>query len=237
MMHTKKNLTGITGLSEAKVDKICEAAEKLLSEDSSVCNEALLLIGLRMQLRLLKLESEEHLEGRMLVSSDEDGVEVSSEMLEGNALWRTEDDWESSYIIDVLSEAQTDNNLVWQSLECPVSVSVFEDLEEWCSDLTTCSRSERRLLFDRINSGIVMIHEQSTDPQPWVRNAAKHFGPTRINGLQDALFQMLGNQGKVEDDVLRKESRWLKLSDDIDVIGIEVERMILDDFVAEIAGI
>ncbi|KAG2306654.1 hypothetical protein Bca52824_026402 [Brassica carinata] len=30
MMHTKKNLTGIKGLSEAKVDKICEAAEKIL---------------------------------------------------------------------------------------------------------------------------------------------------------------------------------------------------------------
>ncbi|WVZ62029.1 hypothetical protein U9M48_011819 [Paspalum notatum var. saurae] len=30
MMHTKKILTGIKGLSEAKVDKICEAAEKLL---------------------------------------------------------------------------------------------------------------------------------------------------------------------------------------------------------------
>ncbi|GKB67023.1 meiotic recombination protein DMC1, partial [Tanacetum coccineum] len=30
MMHTKKNLTGIKGLSEAKVDKICEAAEKLV---------------------------------------------------------------------------------------------------------------------------------------------------------------------------------------------------------------
>ncbi|PPD70934.1 hypothetical protein GOBAR_DD32185 [Gossypium barbadense] len=29
MMHTKKNLTGIKGLSEAKVDKICEAAEKI----------------------------------------------------------------------------------------------------------------------------------------------------------------------------------------------------------------
>ncbi|XP_020105227.1 meiotic recombination protein DMC1 homolog isoform X2 [Ananas comosus] len=30
MMHTKKSLTGIKGLSEAKVDKICEAAEKLV---------------------------------------------------------------------------------------------------------------------------------------------------------------------------------------------------------------
>ncbi|TVU26965.1 hypothetical protein EJB05_29542, partial [Eragrostis curvula] len=32
MMHTKKSLTGIKGLSEAKVEKICEAAEKLLSQ-------------------------------------------------------------------------------------------------------------------------------------------------------------------------------------------------------------
>ncbi|CAK9160658.1 unnamed protein product [Ilex paraguariensis] len=32
MMHTKKSLTGIKGLSEAKVDKICEAAEKIVVE-------------------------------------------------------------------------------------------------------------------------------------------------------------------------------------------------------------
>ncbi|BFG28586.1 hypothetical protein CerSpe_148600 [Prunus speciosa] len=31
MMHMKKNLTGIKGLSEAKVDKICEAAENHFS--------------------------------------------------------------------------------------------------------------------------------------------------------------------------------------------------------------
>ncbi|URE23950.1 auxin-induced protein [Musa troglodytarum] len=38
MMHTKKSLTGIKGLSEAKVDKICEAAEKLVvrSSDPSI---------------------------------------------------------------------------------------------------------------------------------------------------------------------------------------------------------
>ncbi|GLT78611.1 hypothetical protein SLA2020_501400 [Shorea laevis] len=31
MMHTKKHLTGIKGLSAAKVDKICEAAEKIVN--------------------------------------------------------------------------------------------------------------------------------------------------------------------------------------------------------------
>ncbi|CAL5207142.1 unnamed protein product [Lathyrus oleraceus] len=207
------------------------------------------LQGLRMQLQLLKLESEEHVEGPMQISSDEDGLEASAEMLEENALWKTEDSWESSYITDVLSEsaivkAQTQHILeVWHSLECPVSLSVFEELEERYSDWTICSRSERRLLFDRINSGIVKIHEQSTDPQPWVvGNAGKTFGSKRINGLQDGIFQMLGSQGKVEDDdVLSKllivESQWLNLRDDIDVIGREVEILILDDLVAEIVGI
>ncbi|CAN1808181.1 Meiotic recombination protein DMC1 homolog [Linum perenne] len=42
MMHTKKNLTGIKGLSEAKVDKICEAAEKLVNFGYITGSDALL---------------------------------------------------------------------------------------------------------------------------------------------------------------------------------------------------
>ncbi|PVH33590.1 hypothetical protein PAHAL_8G027700 [Panicum hallii] len=42
MMHTKKSLTGIKGLSEAKVDKICEAAEKLLSQGFMTGSDLLL---------------------------------------------------------------------------------------------------------------------------------------------------------------------------------------------------
>ncbi|KAL9273455.1 Meiotic recombination protein DMC1-like protein [Drosera capensis] len=42
MMHTKKSLTGIKGLSEAKVDKICEAAEKLVNFGYITGTDALL---------------------------------------------------------------------------------------------------------------------------------------------------------------------------------------------------
>lgn len=42
MMHTKKNLTRIKGLSEAKVDKICEAAEKLVNSGYITGSDALL---------------------------------------------------------------------------------------------------------------------------------------------------------------------------------------------------
>ncbi|CAI0465698.1 unnamed protein product [Linum tenue] len=42
MMHTKKHLTGIKGLSEAKVDKICEAAEKIVNFGYMTGSDALL---------------------------------------------------------------------------------------------------------------------------------------------------------------------------------------------------
>lgn len=200
-----------------------------------------------MQLQLLKSGSDEYAEGSILVSSDEDGGEASTGMLEDIGLCGTEDSWESSYIIDVLLEsgiegAEPDTGLeVWHSLECPVSLSVFEELEKRYSDWTTCSKSERRLLFDRINLGIVKLHEESMNAQPWVGPATLNVGSKlKNNGLQDDLFKMLGNQGKVKDDALGKvlvvESQWLDLGDHIDVIGREIERLLLDDLVAEIVG-
>ncbi|KAH7856373.1 hypothetical protein Vadar_000667 [Vaccinium darrowii] len=42
MMHTKKSLTGIKGLSEAKVDKICEAVEKIVNCGYITGSDALL---------------------------------------------------------------------------------------------------------------------------------------------------------------------------------------------------
>ena len=60
------------------------------------------------------------------------------------------------------------------------------------------------------------------------------------NGFRDGLLRMLVSDGKVKDDALGKvlvmESEWLDLRDDIDVIGREVERLLLDDLVAEIIG-
>ncbi|KAJ1391340.1 DUF3741-associated sequence motif [Sesbania bispinosa] len=226
--------------------------EPSYTDDLSSCSECFEslsadLQGLRMQLQLLKLGSKEDVEGSMLISSDEDGGEVSTGVLEENGLCRNEDSWESSYIIDVLSESGINGSRLdtvmeaWHSLECPVSLSVFDELEKRYCDWTTCSRPERRLLFDRINSGIVKMHEQSPYAQPWVASATKIFGSILTqNGLQDDIYRMLGSQGEVEDDalgmVLVGESQWLDLKDDIDVIGREVERLLLDDLVAEIAG-
>ncbi|KAK7345651.1 hypothetical protein VNO77_16259 [Canavalia gladiata] len=225
--------------------------EPSFTDDLSSCSECFEslsadLQGLRMQLQLLKLESEDYMEGPVPISSDEAGGEGYTGMLEDNGLHRTEDSWEFSYIIDVLSEsgidgAQPESILeVWHCLDYPVSLSVFDELEKRYCGWTTCSRSERRLLFDRINLGIFKIHGQFLNAQPWVGPATSNIIGSKLikNGLGDGLYRMVGSQGKVKDDALGKvlvrESEWLDLRDDIDVIGREVERMLLDDLVTEI---
>jgi len=199
-----------------------------------------------MQLQLLKLESEDYVEGPMTVS-DEDGEEVSPGMLAADTglCLRTEDSWECSYIIDVLSESGIDGvHLdtileVWHSLECPVSLSVFDELEERYSDGTACSRSQRRLLFDNINIGILKISEQFSFSRSAIRNAIG--SNLTKKGFRDGLLRMLVDEGKVRDggqgNVVVGESEWMDLKVYIDTIAREVERSLLDDLVAEIIGI
>ncbi|KAE9619451.1 hypothetical protein Lal_00047519 [Lupinus albus] len=218
--------------------------EPSFTDDLSSCSDCFGslsadLQGLRMQLRLLKSESEENVDG----PSDEDGGEASTGISEDNGLWRTEDSWESSYIFDVLSESGIDGaQPISNSFDSPVNLSVFDELEKRYSDQTTCSRSERRLFFDSINSGIIDIHEQSVNALPWVSFKTKTISSKLAEtGLQDSLYRLLGSQAKVKDDdamgkVLVMESQWLDLKNDIDVIGNEVEIMLLDDLVAEISS-
>ncbi|KAG4913336.1 hypothetical protein JHK82_053918 [Glycine max] len=226
--------------------------ESSFTDDLSSCSDCFESLnvdiqGLRMQLQLLKLESEEFVDEPVLIQSDEDGGEASTGISEDNELHKTGDSWESSYMIDVLYEsgidrAQPDAFLeVWDSQECPVSLSVFDELEKRYSDWTNCPRSERRLLFDRINSGIISLNEQFMGVQPWVSptTATNLCSKLIKNGLQDGLYSMLGSQGKVKDTALGKvlvsEMQWLNLRDDINGIGREVESLLLDDLVTEIA--
>nr|GEV57715.1 ubiquitin-like protein [Tanacetum cinerariifolium] len=60
MMHTKKNLTGIKRLSEAKVDKICEAAEKLVVSDLPFSTDLVVLKLRKSQKLLASLGLERH---------------------------------------------------------------------------------------------------------------------------------------------------------------------------------
>ncbi|XVF08030.1 hypothetical protein REPUB_Repub06bG0190200 [Reevesia pubescens] len=205
------------------------------------------LHGLRIQLKLLKLETEAYEEGTMLLSSDDDGDEVSVRFPEDKGIPRTEENWESVYIVDVLVDSGIDGaNLdtflaALHSPECPVNPLVFEELEKKYCNLNSWSRAERRLMFDRINSKLLEIYQQYMDQLPWVKSPRTIVPKWNIGKLEDSLRRSLVNQNKklhidAGEMVLAGECQWLDLREDIDVIGMEIERLLVDELVADVVA-
>ncbi|XP_059666191.1 uncharacterized protein LOC132312004 [Cornus florida] len=212
------------------------------------------LHGLRMQLQLLKSESDEaNSEGHgMAVSSDEDNEEGSVDLSEENSkfvgMFIAEESRDFSYIIDVLDEAGFHSgNLemnfeAWQSPECLLSSSVFEILEKKYGEQTSWKKSERRLLFDRLNMGLMEILRPCMDMYLCAKPFRKKFSLSRTREVvEEELWTLLVSEEKevckdLSEKVLGGESRCIRLGDHIEVIGIEIERFLFDELVAELAS-
>ncbi|XP_038903991.1 uncharacterized protein LOC120090419 [Benincasa hispida] len=203
------------------------------------------LHGLRMQLKLLKLETEAFTESEETqhISRDEDGVEGSIGFPEERYACKVEDNWEFSYLTDILQNSafkDTDPDIfiaMWHSLECPVDPSTFEELEKKYAVWSSQPRSERKLLFDRINLGILDIYQKFTDPYPWIRPPTIQVGHSEE--LFNNLCKFLAKQvKKVDEDIVEKvvgrTTQWLVLGYDVDVIGKEIERLMVDELITEV---
>ncbi|PON72827.1 afadin [Parasponia andersonii] len=252
--HSVPGLESPASSKEAEQPSPVSVLEVPFKDDVSYCSECFESIsadlqGLRMQLQLLKLESESYEEGPMLISSDDDVGEGSSKASDAIGLSVTQQNWESCYVVDVLIHSGLNNadpNMflaVWHTPDCPLSPFLFEELEKKYSVQTTLPKSERRLLFDRISCGILEMYQPFTDPHPWIRsNATTMLGPRWFkNELQDGLCQLLAIQAKnvrkdTTEKVLGRESDWLDMSEDIDVIGREIETLLLDELVEELVA-
>ncbi|KAK6126060.1 hypothetical protein DH2020_040174 [Rehmannia glutinosa] len=189
---------------------------------------------LRMQLQLLKMESE--------IPIQKDNVANLSWMLsEGNNKSRA-DGWESSYALDVLIQSgllefgfdmfRTKS----YSPDCRLDPRLFENLEKKYSDGL---RSERRLLFDRLNSALLEIFQQHVDLCPWVRPklAGLHYSTWRKERVGDALEKLINQEsvnGQVPERVLDREMQWLDSKGEIDAIGNEIEELLMDDIITEV---
>uniref|UniRef100_A0A2N9HIZ6 DUF4378 domain-containing protein n=1 Tax=Fagus sylvatica TaxID=28930 RepID=A0A2N9HIZ6_FAGSY len=186
----------------------------------------------------------------MIVSSDEDSVEGSVDDPEENedlmSLFSVEESRHFSYLCDVLTEAGFRAGLLdmdfgtWHSLECPISLSVFETLEKMFGDQSSWKRSERRLLFDRMNSGLLEILQPCMGVPSWAKPVSKRFNPRMSQGMiEEELWMLLVSQEKeVSKDsameMLGEELGSLDLGDDIDLIGREIERLLIDELAAEV---
>uniref|UniRef100_M4FFC7 DUF4378 domain-containing protein n=1 Tax=Brassica campestris TaxID=3711 RepID=M4FFC7_BRACM len=204
---------------------------------SSECFESVSadLQGLRKQLQLLKLESAAYNEGGMLVSSDEDTDHVESSTITDENLIREEvkeEDWKSQYLVDLLANSRFGDSDHTTVVETPVDSFLFEDLEKKYSSVKTSTRLDRKFLFDQISRELMQILKQFSDPHPWVK-------PTRVcqkwdtNMIQERLRDLVTRKdGKPsKDDV---ELQWLRLEDDVEIIGREIEEMLTDELLAEL---
>lgn len=208
--------------------------------------------GSWMQHQLLKIESpEEYSEGSgMYVSSDEDTTEVSVNLVEENGdkvnIFKAKQSRDFSYLADVLIQAGFyGGNLeiyfkIMQSPDFPINLTVFEALEKKYCQETSWGRSERRLLFDRINSGLMEILLRCMNMHMWAKSMAKRCRPWwSWKVIEEELWMLLVSKEKeVSKDPSEKvlDMRWLELGDDINVIGVEIERMLIDELVTEFVG-
>lgn len=202
------------------------------------------LHGLRKQLQLLKLESEVYDEGSVVVSSDEYG-EDSTELHEREHFSIVGEYWESWYLVDVLNHSgldKTDCEMflgTWHSPDCPIGLWVFEDLEKRYGELESCSRSERRLLFDSINAQIVEISQQFVDMEPWVKTPRKYTAPQWLKDvLKTELHKLLEkHKTKIADNGLDMailgDMQWMKLGEHISAVGRDIEALLIDELIAE----
>lgn len=200
------------------------------------------LHGIEKQLDDLKTESDSYSDGSgMEVSSDDEEPVIASETEDSEQvrLLDTQERRESSYIDDILSEVSLmDKNCVPDTL----TFKVFEKMEKKYYTETSWKRSERRILFDRVSSGLAEILESFTATPTWKKPLSRRLGVELSTcGLKQELCKVLARQEKLA----KKESfnkvavidldDWFKLEDDDDErVVCELESMIVDELLLEV---
>ncbi|CAH9068079.1 unnamed protein product [Cuscuta europaea] len=224
------------------------------TEDSLSGSESLEIVSakindLRMKIQQLKKKSSycdadaaadyfnDFPQSEMLIVEEEKCMEMSPSS------------WESSYISDVLMdsgfmETEPDAFIATSHyLDFPLSPSTFENLEKKYSfkggTSVVISRHARRLLFDRLNLALLEILQQYVDPCPWLqRRVVDDLGCQRQPKVTDALPRLLADQASLSNSdtserILDQEMCWLDVRVDINLIGKDVEKSIVDDLITE----
>ncbi|KAL4189079.1 hypothetical protein AMTRI_Chr08g163710 [Amborella trichopoda] len=208
------------------------------------------LHGLRMQLHLLKLESK----GRCVGESDYDAEGVASNFNDnGSEEWvghsdNVEECEEIVYLRDLLVTCGFYGGhemmlASWHCPDCPVDPSLFEKLEKKYGKENKRGKLDRKLLFDRMNTWLVEIMGPRLEERPWLGTRERKLatkvpeGERLVEGLWGSLRCKDTERGESLDEMLQKdfaqELGWMDLRDEFDVIGREVENILLDGLIAE----
>lgn len=220
--------------------------EASLTEDISSGSECFENVSadlheLRMQLKLLRMESGE--DGNLVLSDKDDSQESFSDTDENAILEYST--WPTSYMVDTLKESgfdSTDPNMIiaiWHSFECPIGPWVFDKLEKKYFNDKTMLKSDRRLLFNRINCGLSELFWWLVDPHPWVGTGRRKFGHGWAkNGARYELQKLLSSEeNDSSEKMLDQEMEWLDFGDEVDVIGVELENLLVNGLIEEFTNL
>ncbi|CAH2058727.1 unnamed protein product [Thlaspi arvense] len=210
------------------------------------------LQGLEEHIDTLKSESDSYSDGSgMEVSSDDESVidfeTKESKDSEPIELLDFQESRDSSYIDDILAEVVLgDKNWTLDkrdSLDSVITLKIFEKLEKKYHTETSWKRSERRIFFDRVSSGLVEIVDSFTATPTWKKPVSRRLGAVLSTcGLKQELWKVLARQEKrAKKESLAKVpnidmDEWLELEADDEPVVCELESMIVDELLSEVVS-
>ncbi|KAF4382270.1 hypothetical protein G4B88_011599 [Cannabis sativa] len=197
------------------------------------------ICDLKRQHQLPKSKTWYKEESSMVISSDDE--------TENDALmkdFKVEESRNISYLIELLKEVNLLGKNIeefssWDSLEFPISVSVFETLEKKYGDQMSWKRSDRLLLFDSINAGLVEIILPCIGEPTCEMSVSRRLSPIR-DAMEDLLKLLVGNEKEYDkaknskEIVIGSELGKIDLGDEIYVIVMEIQRLLFDELAAEL---
>ncbi|KAL1545902.1 hypothetical protein AAHA92_22574 [Salvia divinorum] len=197
---------------------------------------------LRMQLKLLKLESgtyAEICETSALVPVEEEEAQLLPVVSEGDLVLAA-DNWRTCYAVDVLIDSGLEESYfhmlrtLWHSSNSPLDPKLFDKLEKkYNNDETTSLRWERRLLFDKINLAVVEIFHERVNLWPWVMPKVSGSN-LQWQGVQDDLERLINQEYGSGYRELDREMLWSESRAEIEILGNEIERLLIDEMITEV---
>ncbi|XAR72055.1 hypothetical protein NMG60_11018554 [Bertholletia excelsa] len=260
LIRPQEDLEYLVSLREGYSSSPNSVLETPFGEACLSCPELFRSIGtdlqdIQMQLQFLKSESEEtdSEDPEKVLLSDGYSCDGSVDLPEENrklvGLFRAEESRHLSYVVDVLDEGGINafnmqfGYKTWHSPEYPINPSVFEILEKKYDEQTYWEKSERRLLFDRLNSGLKEILQPCGDLLMWAKPLRKRFKRSLSREvIEEELWMYLVNQEKevakdLSQKAIGKDIGLFQLQDDIEFIVCEIESFLFDKLQAELVSI
>ncbi|GER54340.1 hypothetical protein STAS_31926 [Striga asiatica] len=205
---------------------------------------------LRLQLQLLKMESSTDAGVSTHFAIEEEDAQPSHIAPEENYT-KNPQGWEAHYTLDVLIASGLPQELdfsifktSWYSSDCPLDPKLFDTLEKKYNDDDDDEKKwERKLLFDRISFALKQIFMEHVDPCPWVmpKSTGSNLVKWRAHGIivdsvDDKVVEQLElpEVQMMSEKTVDREMGWVGPRGEVEMVGNEIERLLMDDMVAEV---